>query len=201
MKKNFLFLSLCFLIFFISCSRYGEAKKRYDNLPTTIECVKNPELLKKTISELDEIIGLAPDWWEPYHRKIGLISGFEDEKIDYDTDMEIVKVYESWAVIKDLDIQKNVAYASHLEKIGEKEKSKNAIQKAWNDFNKMKKEKPKDWREEIYMFAGIYAGVALGQITKENISEYYYVAGRSPDMITALSDMVDHNPDAVFIWD
>lgn len=198
MKRSLICLLLSFFLI-ASCTNAKDAKKMFAELPETSECIKDPKLAEKTIKKLDEIIKLAPDWWDPYHLKIGLYAILEDD--GNNSDKQIIEVYEKWASKNSMDIQKYVAYATHLENIGEKEKAKEAMQHAWNDFCKMEKKQPKDWQEEILMFAGVYAGINLGNITKDNIKDYYYVAERSPDMIVALKDMIDSNTEALFLWD
>ncbi len=198
MKRNLICLLMC-SFFIASCTKVKDAKQMFSQLPKTGECIKDPKTAEKTLQELDEIIKLEPGWWEPYHIKIGLLSVLDDDSNN--SEKQIVGLYEKWASQNTMDIQKNVAYSTHLENIGEKEKAKEAMQRAWNDFCKMEKQPPKDWQEECWMLAGVYAGINLGHITEDKIKDYYYVTERSPYMITALNHMIEHNPDAIFIWD
>ena len=201
MKKKIAFLYVVILLFSISCSVNRGAKQMYENLPDAGDCIKNPELAKQTISKLDEIIKMAPNWWDPYRMKIALYSSVELNDSDSDPDKQIIKVYESWAEKNNMDIQILVAYATHLDKIGEDEKALDAMRQAWNDFNKKKKKRPKDSNEENMMFAGVFAGVWLGEVSSENIGDYHFVAERNPDLINALESMVKSNSDALFLWD
>ena len=202
MKRILLFLSACIALCSVSCTGRNEAKKRLDRLPSYGECAQDLNLTHEALKEVDEIIQLEPRWWEPYRRKMSLYYCAAYTDYDIDAEREAARVYEEWAKINEMDIRKIVAYATHLEKSGESEKALEVFRQAWTDFSKMKKRKPKNWREEELMFAGVYAGVRIGMVTSDSISEYHYIAGRNPEVVmSGLEDMVNPDSTAVFFWD